>query len=144
VFATNETPIPVHSDPDIVILAEALREAAKAVSVTPQEKKDMLTVKADNVTISNPDAATALDRMSAALERMSVVVNVPQQDAPVVNITNPITVEPASVTVTAIPAPTVENKITVKPADVIMPEKKKRKVRVNRDNNGAMTGLEEV
>ena len=108
----------------------------------------MLTVKADNVTISNPDAATALDRMSAALERMSVVVNVPQQDAPVVNVEAPVVnvkVEPTPVTIkNDVKIPEIKSD---KSAPVIKqdgPKRAKAKQKVIKDNDGTITGTETV
>ena len=115
-------------DPAMMALAEALREAAKAVSITPVQPQPT------SFTISLPSDMVKM-------EQLPTVVNVP---APVVNVSvspTPVTidntVEPASVTVTPIPAAevTVENKIEVKPADVVLP--KPRKMRAKKQTDGS-------
>jgi hypothetical protein len=103
----------------------------------------MLTVKADNVTISNPDATAALDRVSTALERMSIVVNVPQQEAPVVNVTN--TVEPTPVTIQNEVKPSEVKIVESKTAEVKsakQPKTRKEKQKVIRNKDGQIDGSE--
>jgi hypothetical protein len=77
------------------------------------------------------------------MEQMPTVVNVP---APVVNVSvepTPVTVqnnvEPAAVTVEN----TVNPEVKAPDVTVNVPERRKRKVRVQRNNDGVITGMEE-
>lgn len=106
------------SDSEIKMLADALNRAADA----PEKRDDMLSIKADNVTINNDEAVKAMTAMTKAFEEMkaasqqivvnvpeqaapTVTVNVPEQSAPIVNVTNAVNPTPV----------TVENKVTVPP-----------------------------
>lgn len=101
---------------DIKALADAINKMA---NTEPQKRDDMVTIKADNVTVHNDDAVKAMSAMTKALEEMrasqSVIVNVPQQPAPSVTVEVPQ--QPAPVVNITNEVQTPEVKVEVKPAD---------------------------
>lgn len=120
---------------DIKALAESINKLA---DVKPKEQ---VTIKADNITVSNPEALEAIKTMAGALSGFSqpVIVNVEPtpvqvQAATVQNIVN---VEPTPIT--------VENKVNVEPAPVkneIHTEAKPRSARIRYDAKGKPIGAE--
>lgn len=125
---------------DIKALADAINKMA---NTEPQKRDDMVTIKADNVTVHNDDAVKAMSAMTKALEEMrasqSVIVNVPQQPTPSVTVEVPQ--QPAPVVNITNEVQTPEVKVEVKPADVLIP-KPAKKMRIIRDGRGDITGAE--
>jgi 2'-5' RNA ligase len=123
---TTQTPAPAYrTDPGLLALAASLNSLTeaymKALSVTPapvaQTPNVNITMSPIQLTAQMPEAG-----------QPSVIVNIPEQPAPIVeNVVN-------------VPAPVVNNEVTVKPATVKvdMPKPKKEKQKIKRD--GA-TGL---
>lgn len=144
-FESKKELPPAKSQTEILALADAINNATKAAMVEPKDDKQMLSIKADNVTVQNDEAVKAMAAMTKAFEEMkaaqSIVVNVPQQPAPVVNVTVPEQPAPqVTVNVPEQPAPVVN----VAPADVTvkMPQTKKS-ARIIFDANGRAIGIED-
>lgn len=126
---------------DIKALADAINKMANA---EPQQKRDdMLSIKADNVTIHNDEAVKAMSAMTKAFEDMkaaqSIIVNVPQQPAPSVTVEVPAQAAPVVNITNDVKTPEV--KVEVKPADLVLP-KPAKKMRIIRDGRGDITGAE--
>jgi hypothetical protein len=123
---TTQAPAPAYrTDPGLLALAASLNSLTeaymKALSVTPAPVAQTPNV---NITMSPIQLTAQMPEPG----QPSVIVNIPEQPAPIVeNVVN-------------VPAPVVNNEVTVKPATVKvdMPKPKKEKQKIKRD--GA-TGL---
>lgn len=126
---TTAMPAPVYSTPDYTPILEAMRMEVEAIKLTPVPQPP----PSYTFNIAQPDApvVNVTPEIKADMQMPTIQVNVPEQPAPVVNITNEVNVPEQ-------PAPVVEVSPVIK-----IPARQNRKVTVNRDSSGNITGLEE-
>lgn len=117
------------SSEDIKALADAINKLANSESKSTQPMT--FNMPAINLTTQMPQQGT-------------VTVNVPEQAAPIVNVSAPnVTIEPAINNIEVKPADAViENNIEVKPADVKIPRAVKENQTVKRNYKGEIEGSE--
>jgi HK97 family phage portal protein len=141
------TKAPQYRDnPDTKALADSINALAAVYlkSQTPAQMPNIsLTMSPITMTANLPDQPTPSVTFSPTIEAKAadqlapqVIVNVPEQAAPVVNVE---TAAPVVNVETA--APVIQNDITVQPAEVKMPKLKRSKDTLKRDKNtGLATG----
>lgn len=170
-FATNSqtTSAPEFiSDPAMLALADAIREATKAVNMTPvsapmptvkvfNNVPDPETWKPPDVIVNNPPAAVTnttnvdMTPVAEAIDRLAQrVENKKDEPVDLALVVGAITgagdkLAQAVSEMANAPAPKIEVKpeITVQAADVKLPRREKRKAKIVRDQSGIITGLEE-
>jgi 2'-5' RNA ligase len=161
--AETTTPAPVYQSSEIVMLAEALNnfakaetqnalliEALKAISRPAAERKDDMQITINNpasVEMASKETIEAVKTMTehfvSLKEAITLtpaplapiiqnVINVPDQPAPMVTVTNEVNPTPV----------TIANNTTVQPAKVIIQKEKEKqvKLKIERNRDGAITG----
>ena len=129
VFETSETvsPVPIFEAPDFTKLMEAMQVEVQMIKSVPAQPW--------NITVNNhPGEPPVVNVAAAEFKAEAPVVNVNVEPTP---IQNNVQVSPTPVT--------VENTVNVPEnvPDVVVQARKARKVKVTRDKNGQIDGMEE-
>jgi hypothetical protein len=123
-YKSETVTLTVEPDPAILALAEAMNNLANSMPAQEYKRVETMT---PNVNITMP----AISLTAQMPEQGTVIVNVPEQPAPIVHVTNEVNPTPIE----------VKNDVTVRPATVNVIEKGKRVAKVKRDRDGNITEI---